>query len=210
MNFYQEITLLPDADIGVSFLWQKVYQQLHIALVEHKVAEHQSAIGVGFPDYGQKGFPFGKKVRLFAEVEQQLTTLNIAGYLSRLSDYTHIKSIQKVPENTVPVSFVRKNVKGENRIEKDQQSKAARWSVLSGKSIEVCLVDLAVTKPEGNSKAPFIWLESLHSKAKGNGIKKFPLFIERVEQPNPIAGRFTCYGLSSANFGIELATVPHF
>ncbi|MCO4790206.1 type I-F CRISPR-associated endoribonuclease Cas6/Csy4, partial [Vibrio cholerae] len=38
MNYYQEITLLPDADIALGFLWQNVFQQVHIALVEHKVA----------------------------------------------------------------------------------------------------------------------------------------------------------------------------
>ena len=51
MNYYQDITLLPDADIGLYFLWQKVYQQIHLALVENKSADNASAIGVAFPEY---------------------------------------------------------------------------------------------------------------------------------------------------------------
>ena len=36
MNFYQEITLIPDAEISPYFLWSKVYTQLHIALADVK------------------------------------------------------------------------------------------------------------------------------------------------------------------------------
>ncbi|MFA0280003.1 type I-F CRISPR-associated endoribonuclease Cas6/Csy4, partial [Vibrio sp. 10N.222.55.F8] len=51
MNYYQEITLLPDAEISLGFIWQNVFQQVHIALVDNKVAANQSAIAVGFPEY---------------------------------------------------------------------------------------------------------------------------------------------------------------
>ena len=34
MKNYIEMTLLPDADITLNFLWEKLYQQLHLALVE--------------------------------------------------------------------------------------------------------------------------------------------------------------------------------
>ena len=66
MNYYQDITLLPDAVITLGFIWQKVYQQVHIALAENKIAENQSAIAVAFPEYGSKGFPLGSKLRLLA------------------------------------------------------------------------------------------------------------------------------------------------
>src|SRR5680860_1696985 len=100
MQVYQEITLLPEAEIPLGFLWQKLYQQIHIALVEHKVADNQSFVAVGFPEYGSKEFPQGRKLRLFAPQREQLQSLNIAAHLSRLSDYVHLKSIQPVPETT--------------------------------------------------------------------------------------------------------------
>ena len=34
MTVYLEITLLPDVDISLNFLLQKVYQQLHLKLVD--------------------------------------------------------------------------------------------------------------------------------------------------------------------------------
>ena len=38
MKHYIEITLLPDAEVGLGFIWQKMYQQIHLALVEVKDA----------------------------------------------------------------------------------------------------------------------------------------------------------------------------
>ncbi|NMU26494.1 type I-F CRISPR-associated endoribonuclease Cas6/Csy4, partial [Vibrio parahaemolyticus] len=56
MDYYQEITLLPDADISLGFIWQNVFQPVHLALVDNKIAGHQSAIAVSFPEYGKSGF----------------------------------------------------------------------------------------------------------------------------------------------------------
>ncbi|MBL1422430.1 MAG: type I-F CRISPR-associated endoribonuclease Cas6/Csy4, partial [Alphaproteobacteria bacterium] len=45
MKYYLDITILPDEEANLGFLWHKVYQQIHIALVENKIADNQSAIG---------------------------------------------------------------------------------------------------------------------------------------------------------------------
>lgn len=79
MNYYQEITLLPDVEISLGFLWQNVFQQVHIVLVEHKVAENQSAVAVGFPDYRNAKFLLGNKLRLFAKEQATLEKLSING-----------------------------------------------------------------------------------------------------------------------------------
>jgi CRISPR-associated endonuclease Csy4 len=197
MQVYQEITLLPEAEISLGFLWQKVYQQIHIALVEHKVADNESAVAMGFPEYGSKGFPLGRKLRLFASHEEVLQSLNIATYLSRLSDYVHLKSIQPVPETASYASFVRHHVKGEARIEKDHQEKAQLWATKSGKSLQECLRELAKTRPEPSNDLPFLWTESQETKKRdGDLVRKFPLFIRRSVQPVARAGALTCYGLS--------------
>ena len=50
MNFYQEITLIPDAEISPYFLWSKVYTQLHIALAHVKNQHGVDGIGISFPN----------------------------------------------------------------------------------------------------------------------------------------------------------------
>ncbi len=210
MNYYQDITLLPDTDIALGFLWQKIYQQVHIALVEQKIDDQHSAIAVGFPDYGSKGFPLGAKLRLFAKEKQQLEQLNIAGYLSRFDDYVHLKSIQQVPEQVSHVAFIRQQVKGQARIDSDMQQKAQRWAEKSGRLLSDCLAQLEKSKPSADSKLPFIWLESQETKARSPGrLAKFPLFIKQVHSDQPKEGGYNCYGLSLTKTEL-LATVPHF
>jgi len=210
MNYYQDITLLPDADIALGFLWQKIYQQVHIALVEQKVDAQHSVIAVSFPGYGGKGFPLGNKLRVLAKEKEQLEKLNLAGFLSRFEDYTHLKSIQPVPEGAPLVAFVRKKVKGLARIEKDMQEKAERWAKQSGQSVADCLKQLEKTKPKAESKAPFIWTESQETKSSNpEGAAKFPLFIERIKVSNTQEGLFNCYGLSALS-GDQASTVPDF
>ena len=87
MKYYQEIRLLADAEASLGFLWQKIYQQIHLALAENKVGEHESAIGLSFPGYyvpkekGKKqqgkGFPLGDKIRLFANSKEELEKLEL-------------------------------------------------------------------------------------------------------------------------------------
>ena len=210
MNYYQDITLLPDADIALGFLWQKIYQQVHIALVEQKVDEQHSAIAVSFPDYCNKGFPLGNKLRLLAKEQAQLEKLNLTGFLSRFEDYTHLKSIQAVPESATHIAFVRHRVKGQTRIEKDMLAKAQRWAEKSGQSLGACLQRLEKSKPSAESKLPFIWIESQEAKKRTSGVSaKFPLFIERVELESISEGLFNCYGLSAGQGG-NIASVPYF
>ena len=125
MKFYIDITLLPDADIALGFLWEKVYQQLHLALVENKVSEYESAIGISFPKYGDKAFPLGDKLRLFAPTQEQLKKLDIGRWLNRLTDYTHHTSIREVPSDVnVFVYFKRKQFKSASKLEADIERRA--------------------------------------------------------------------------------------
>src|SRR3990167_8104397 len=87
MKFYFDITLLPSAEIPLSFLWEKMFQQVHLALVEMKSANGNSDIAVSFPEYDGKSFPLGHKLRLFASTKSQLQQLDIGKWLNRLADY---------------------------------------------------------------------------------------------------------------------------
>ncbi|KPH94698.1 CRISPR-associated protein Csy4 [Pseudoalteromonas porphyrae] len=217
MKYYLDITLLPEADITLGFIWQKVYQQVHIALVDNKVAENESAIAVSFPRYsteksGEHEFPLGNQLRLLANDEAQLTKLKIAKWLNRLEDYVHIKSVKPVPENVTYAAFVRQHVKGEARIEKDMLSKAQRWAEKSGQPLDTCLAELEKTKPKAVNSLPFIWLESQETKQRdAANSRKFPLFIKKVEIGKKQTGIFNCYGLSVNHSNKEkLASIPQF
>lgn len=212
MNYYQEITLLPDSEIALGFIWQNVFQQVHIALVDNKVAPNQSNIAVSFPQYGQNQFLLGSKLRLFAQEKAHLEALNIADWLNRLVDYVHIKRIQVVPDNVSYVCFSRKHVKSFARIEKDMQQKARRWATKSGKTLPEALIDLEKTKPDGHCRLPFIYLHSQETKrCSPDANCKFPLFIQMETMNSPQQGRFSCYGLSMKDNvkGVQ-ATVPQF
>ncbi|ELX8378598.1 type I-F CRISPR-associated endoribonuclease Cas6/Csy4 [Providencia vermicola] len=213
MNYYQEITLLPDSTIPLDFLWQRVYQQIHIALVENKSETGHSEVAVAFPEYGSVGFRLGKKIRLIANTEAMLAQLNVNHWLARLSDYVHVKSILTVPENAIPVSYVRQHVKGKKRTELDIQKKAQFLSIKSGQPAEVCLHVLRKNQVNEFSRLPFIWMESQQSKSKYEGAihRPFPLFIRCISAGKAQLGGFNCYGLSQqVGRDVELATVPHF
>lgn len=105
MQFYQEITLLPDVEISPYFLWTKVYTQLHLAFVEQQDDDGKIAYGVAFPQYRlnadkRVGF-LGFKVRVFAQTERALQSLNLTKWLERLTDYVHMTSIRTVPADKV-------------------------------------------------------------------------------------------------------------
>jgi CRISPR-associated endonuclease Csy4 len=200
MKYYLDITLLPDAEANLGFLWQKVFQQVHIALVDNKVGDNESAVALSVVGYGDKAFPLGNKLRLLAASEDILQSLDINRWLNRLSDYCHISSIKTVPSEVKKhARFNRKNVKS---IEK----KAQRRSVHLAKPFDEVLAYLI---EEGQSKAcklPFINVESQESKKKaGQGVScQFLLFIEQTFFDEAVNGKFDCYGLS------KIATVPWF
>jgi len=220
MKHYQDITLLPDAEISLSFLWQKVYQQIHLALVENKIGENHSAIALSLPKYKapskeqnkEKGFPLGNKVRIFAEQLTQLEQVNISQWLLRLQDYVHVTSIKAVPDNVKEhVAFKRKHVKGKNRRLTDIMKKAEHQSSKFNVPIEQCINTLTAKYAAEKEKQPlpFIVVKSLSSKNDTEMNKQFPLFIEMQTALAPTTGEFNCYGFSSLKVD-KLATVPWF
>jgi len=212
MNFYQEITLLSNTEVNLGLIWQQVYQQLHLALVENKISKYESAIGVSFPKYGDKPFPLGDKLRLFAHTDEQLQKFDVGKWLKRLSDYTHHTSIREVPSSVDEfVCFKRKQFKSASKIEADIERRANYQSQKDNRPIEEVRAALAVQKYNGKCDLPFVYMTSLSSNEgiAPSGIKKFRLFIEKEVVEEAQAGSFTCYGLSSRKPDKQ-ATVPWF
>ncbi|WP_336720254.1 type I-F CRISPR-associated endoribonuclease Cas6/Csy4 [Acinetobacter soli] len=104
-KFYQEITLIAQGEISLSFLWSKLYTQLHLGFVKQKDAEEKIIYGVSFPKYRliqQKKLGYlGDKIRIFADSVEALEQLNLNHWLERLQDYVHVLSARKVPEDKI-------------------------------------------------------------------------------------------------------------
>ena len=105
MKYYLDITLLPSDDIGVHFLWSKLMLQVHLALVEIQDNNKQVPVAVSFPNYKKSanklpGF-IGNKLRLLSVNKADLERLDIHRWLSRLTDYVHIKQVAEVPETVL-------------------------------------------------------------------------------------------------------------
>lgn len=184
MNFYLEITLLPNPEIPLYFLWEKVYQQLHLAFVAIKEDKNgKVAVGVCFPNYDETNHHLGKKLRLFAETEELLRRFDADKWLDALSDYVHLTRIKPVPEKVEKHGcFYRIQLKSQlNRA----QRKARRKSISVEKALHY--YDAYV---EQRTKAPFIHLKSQSSD------ERFPLFIGYVEKEEASEKSFSCYGLS--------------
>jgi len=198
MKFYLDITLLPDAEANIGFLWQKVFQQVHIALVNVKNTSGKSDIAVSFPGYGGKEFPLGNKLRLLATTHERLNQLEIGRWLNRLSDYCHHTSIKEVPQ-TVEEFSTFKRVRFDTNVERMARRRAKR----KGESFEDAMNILKGFKDK-KSSLPYINMESSRKPQNQNKKHKFRLFIERIIQDEPSIGEFNCYGLS------KTATVPMF
>ena len=193
MKYYLDITLLPDAEANLGFLWQKVYRQLHLALVEQQAANGNSAIAVSFPEYGDKDFPLGSKLRLFALTQSQLQQLDMGKWLNRLTDYSHCASIKKVSES-VSTFVCFKRVQFDTNVDRLARRRAKR----KGESFEQALKHFNNFK-EQESKLPFVNMNSLSKK------EQFRLFIGKEIVKQTESSEFTSYGLSLGG-----ATVPEF
>ena len=194
MKYYQELTLIAQAEVSLYFIWSKVYTQLHLALVAMPT---QGNVGVSFPEYvykeeDGKAFGFlGSKIRLFAHDEATLQQLNITQALSRLSDYVHITGIRPVPKNVTYAIYKRY----QPTVTKAERVKlqAARHQV----SIETALAHFE-QYVEKKHHLPFIQLESLSNE------QRFKLCVSKHTAAEAGDGTFGSYGLG------VIATVPEF
>ena len=192
MNYYQDITLISNSEINLGYIWQKVFQQVHIALAEEKNANGNSDIAVSFPEYDSKNFPLGSKLRLLAYTSEQLQQLDICKWLNRLTDYCHFTSIKEVPQ-AVSEFMHFKRVQFDTNLERMARRRAKR----KGESLDQAMQYFKDFKDK-ESALPFINMISL------SGNKRFRLFIAKEAANKEKTGEFNCYGLS------KTATVPWF
>ena len=194
MKFYLEITLLPNPEVNVHFLWSKAFQQLHLGLVELQDEQKQVPIGLSFPEYliGEKFSLLGSKCRLFATDQATLESLDIGKWLQRLSDYVHVTSIRPVPNQvTGYATYQRQQAKT------NPESLARRYAKRHQLSFDEAWQKYSSMQPPSIS-TPFIRLNSL-----SNG-QAFCLWIKKTAVQEVQTGQYSSYGLSATS------TVPEF
>lgn len=192
MNYYQDITLIPDGEVSLSFLWTKVFTQLHLALAEEKRREGMVKTALSFPTYQNKGL--GNKVRVLALETEQLNRLNLKQALIRLSeDYIKLTEIKKIPEHSIIGYSVYSRYQPDEFVERKARRYVRRHE---GISYEEAIHLLNTQKKE--STLPYIQIKSLSSS------QRFSLFIKKKSCKEEQQGLFSAYGLS------DKATVPEF
>lgn len=192
MKYYIELTLLPGVDIGHYFLWEKVFQQVHLGLVEIKNSNGIVPIGISFPEYNAERHEIGSKLRFFASEQKLLETLNISKWLRHFSDYVHLTRIRPVPDHiSAHACYLRQQPKS------SKERLARRKARREGIELEQALKLLEGFQEE-QFKNPFI---TMTSQSSG---RRFHLFILKQQAEKSVNQGFSTYGLSGSN------TVPEF
>ena len=198
LNYFQEITIIPDPDIAPYFIWGKLFTQLHIALADVKNNHKIDAIGISFPDYhyddkNEQSSKLGLKLRVFAPNQKDLETLNLDNWLYRLTDYVHVKGIKDVPRDKI-MGYVSVHRYRFKPIEVQAQTLADKLNV----SYEEAMVTVAKRKKE--MAVPYIQMRS----QTNNSNYRLRILQQPYDKAN--AGGFNVYGMNGMSNDI---TVPH-
>ncbi len=189
---YQELTLLPDATINLNHLWSKVYTQIHLALASQMADGAKGSIGVSFPQYETgKDMTLGNKLRLFAETEDALDSLEIRKWLRAYREYVHIRDIHSVPVDIDGYAVFRRH-RQDNNATRDARRYVKRHGVSFEEAKRLYPEEIRF------KDYPFI---RINSETNHN---KFCLVIEKIHQNGKIVEGFGSYGLDNHS------TVPEF
>lgn len=203
MKYFIELTLLDNRDIALHKLWSKIYDQLHLRLVEAKNLRGQTDVGVSFPEYQFDAthniHMVGSKLRIFSPTKLALEQLNLSRYLKHWLDYVHIASIREVPKNIHGYAiYKRKRVNGENAINK----KITQYATYKAEQENITYEDAVQIYQHwsiSQTTPPYIGINSSTSK------QYVRLYIEKNEVNESSSElSFSTYGLSSES------SVPEF
>jgi len=199
MKYYIDIVLIPNKEDTLAFIWQKVYTQMHLALVEIKDDDNGVAVGFSFPyyrdyDYNEYFFPLGDTLRVFSVSKELLEALKIEHWLERLEGYVHIGKIKTVPTNINKyISF------GRQKFKTNREALARRQAKRKGISYEEAIQNYASFDENKNkTKLPYVNIKSLSTG------REMKVFIKKSEPKERKDGLFSTYGLSNKS------TVPWF
>ncbi|MCD6433334.1 MAG: type I-F CRISPR-associated endoribonuclease Cas6/Csy4 [Sulfurimonas sp.] len=193
MNYYVDIKLLSDTEITLGFIWQKVYSQMHLALVEIKDENNTVDVGFSFPLYGEHPFPLGDTLRVLTGSKERLEALDVSKWLNRLDGYAYVGEIKEVPSDIKGyVSFGRKQFKSNTEIRR----LAKRYAKRNGISEEEALSNYELTEQKYTKLKDDNQLAFVNMKSLSNG-HPMKIFIVKKEVEKEEKGAFSTYGLSN-------------
>ncbi len=183
MKHYIDIKLLPDEDIPIYFLRNKIYSKFHKILF----TLNSTDIGISFPNYKVK---LGNIIRLHG-TENSLLNIQGINWLGGLSGYCDIRSIRTIPKEAVYRTISRKQ-------SSMTEAKLRRLIKRGTISDENCKAYKAKMFQLGLDN-PYLELESV---SNGHKYRRYIQFGGLQEQP--VLGEFDEFGLS------KTATIPWF
>ncbi|ELV08438.1 Hypothetical protein F387_01757 [Wohlfahrtiimonas chitiniclastica SH04] len=195
MKYFIELTLLDNRDIALRKLWSKIYDQLHLRLVEAKNLRGQTNIGVSFPEYQSNEVNnihmIGSKLRIFSPSKLSLEQIDLHKYLKHWLDYIHITSIREVPKEINGYAiYKRKRINGESAINKKIMQYAAYRAEKENITYEEA-VQIYQHWSISQTILPYIVINSTTSK------QCLRLYIEKIETSSLSTDLFfSTYGLS--------------
>lgn len=183
MDYYIDIKLVPDDEVPIYFIRNKVYSKLHKALYSLNSTE----IGVSFPRYK---IMLGDVIRLHG-AEEKLRELQSSDWLGALKSYCIIGSIQAIP-NDAPYRTVSR--KQSNMTEAKLRRLIKRGSILpsEAKAYKAKMFEIGLDNA-------YLELESASNMHKHRRYIQFGKLGSK-----PVEGEFDQFGLS------KTATVPWF
>ncbi len=190
MDSYICIQLLPDREIDIAFLRNKVYAKLHRALSDLKATD----IGVSFPEVNIK---LGCAVRIHSR-KKRLQELQNLNWLGGLSSYCRVSNILSVPDKV-------KGYQITSRIQPKMTNTKLRSRLIYKKEVEKLSEDeLKQYAKQYKDKMysltnPYLELQSTSTA------NRYRIFIKFGKlKDKPLIGKFNYFGLSKE------ATVPIF
>jgi CRISPR-associated endonuclease Csy4 len=183
MDYYLEITLLPDAEFKSTVLMNVVYTKLHKAI--HDL--HATDIGVSFPKYQVN---LGNVLRIHGDLIV-LGKLHRQSWLGGISGYCTQSEITAVP----PVTKYRTVSRKQSNMSHAKLQRLIKRGSISEDSVK-SYCDKMLTKELGN---PYL---ELQSGSNGHRHRRYIKFGDIVD--SPVLGEFDSFGLS------KTATIPWF
>jgi len=183
MDYYLDIKIVPDEEVPIYFIRNKVYSKFHKALF----SLNSTDIGVSFPNYKDK---LGNVIRLHGS-ENSLLKLQETNWLGGLSGYCDTSPIQGIPNKVVYRTISRKQ---SNMTEAKLRRLIIRGSITQdeAKGYKTKMFQTGLNIP---------YLE-LDSSSNGHKHRRYIAFGEPVKVL--IEGEFDFFGLS------KTATIPWF
>jgi CRISPR-associated endonuclease Csy4 len=183
MDYYLDIKIVPDEEVPIYFIRNKVYSKFHKALFSLKSTD----IGISFPSYKIK---LGNIIRLHGS-ENSLQKLQDTNWLGGLSGYCNVSSIHAIPNDVVYRTISRKQA---NMTEAKLRRLIKRDSISQDETMgyKAKMFQQGLDNP---------YLE-LGSSSNGHKHRRYITFGEPVKLL--VEGEFDSFGLS------KTATIPWF